>query len=254
MAVQPPAAPPPPSNGAPKGPGAASAQVVQRRHDDDEEHEGGGHDDSNWIISYADMMTLLAVFFILMFSMSTPNLKKMEEMKKATVEAFGGHYKEPHEKLADQFRKVIKEAGLENQVKIESDESGVIATFRGTVFFDSGKSELIDEGAETLRRLAEAVKKAAGDYKIVVEGHTDDNAISSPMFPSNWELSGARASRVIRMFESLGFHENKLTAIGFGSTRPLVQNRDPQGNAIPVNQANNRRVVLRVVKPETAIQ
>jgi chemotaxis protein MotB len=70
------------------------------------------------------------------------------------------------------------------------------------------------------------------------------------MFPSNWELSGARAARVVRMFETMGFDRRQLQAIGYADTKPLVPNRDAQGAAIPQNQAQNRRVVLRVIRDE----
>ena len=81
---------------------------------------------------------------------------------------------------------------------------------------------------------------------MTVEGHTDDNPISSPMFPSNWELSSARASSVIREFEKYGFDPSKLTAEGFGSSRPMVPNRDSKGNPLEENQELNRRVIVDI--------
>lgn len=208
------------------------------------------HSDSNWIVSYADMMTLLCIFFILMYTLSRPDPKKIEELRKETSHYFGGVYKLPFQALADTIKKVIKENGLEKIVGIESDETGVTATFHGAVFFDSGKAELLPQGVDVLQKLGAILKKQAPDFKIIVEGHTDDVPIVSQLFPSNWELSGARASRVIRMFESMGFNPSRLTAIGYADTRPVAPNQDAKGIPIPANRAQNRRVVMRILKPE----
>ena len=222
-----------------------------RRHKKQEHHEEGAEDgEGNWIISYADMMTLLCVFFVLMYSMANPDPKKYEEFKKETVTAFGGQYKKPYQQLVDKLQEVIKQQGLEKVVKIEADETGVSATFQGTVFFDSGKTDLLNEGTTVLQQVGDVIRKEAPGFRVVVEGHTDDVPIVSNTYPSNWELSGARSARVVRMFESMGFDRKLLTAIGFADTKPLVPNRDAQGAAIPQNQSQNRRVILRVIKNE----
>jgi chemotaxis protein MotB len=194
------------------------------------------------------MMTLLCVFFVLMYSLSKPDQKKIEELKKETTQYFGGHYKMPYENLVDKLKQMAKDKGLEQIISIESDETGVTTTFRGTLFFESGKTELLPDGVEILKTVGGILQKEAPGFQIVVEGHTDDNPIVSPIFPSNWELSGARASRVIRMFESQGFNRKLLTGIGYADTRPIIANRDEQGTPIPLQQAQNRRVVLRVLK------
>ena len=207
-----------------------------------------GHSDANWIVSYADMMTLLCVFFILMFTLANPDPEKMEKLKKDTTHFFGGQYRIPYENIVEKLREVVKEKNLEKNVVVEADESGVKVTFMGTLFFNSGKAELLPEGLDILERMGEVAKEEAPGFKVVVEGHTDDVPIESQVYPSNWELSGARASRVIRKFETMGFDRSLLNAIGYADTRPVKPNRDPNGNAIPVNQAENRRVVLRLVK------
>lgn len=223
----------------------------RRRHKAPEHHEEGGEDgEGNWIISYADMMTLLCVFFVLMYSMANPDPKKYEEFKRETATAFGGKYKQPYQQLVDKLQEVIKQQGLEKVVKIEADESGVSATFQGTIFFDSGKTDLISEGSNVLQKVGDVLKNEAKGFHIVVEGHTDDVPIVSQNFPSNWELSGARAARVVRMFETMGFDRKTLQAIGYADTKPLVPNRDAQGAALPQNQSQNRRVVLRVIRAD----
>ena len=83
---------------------------------------------------------------------------------------------------------------------------------------------------------------------IFVEGHTDDSPISSERYPSNWELSAARASLVVRMLENKGFRKDRLSPQGFADSRPILPNRDEAGKPIPDNQAQNRRVVIRIAK------
>lgn len=214
------------------------------------EGEGGNEDggDGNWIVSYADMMTLLCVFFIIMFSLSKIDPKKIEEAKRDTVEFMGGKYSVPYEGMVEKIRKVLIEKNLEKQVQVDSDETGVSIIFRGTVFFESGSASILDDGKDILMKLSDVIKKEAPNFKIVVEGHTDDVPIVSPTFPSNWELSAARASSVIRLFEVLGFKRDLLTAVGYSDTRPVAPNLDEKGVPIPNNRATNRRVVIKVLK------
>jgi chemotaxis protein MotB len=94
------------------------------------------------------------------------------------------------------------------------------------------------------------VRNTGIKYFIKVEGYTDDNPIHSGVFPSNWELSSARAGAILRIFEKLGFEPFRLMAIGFGSSRPAYPNRDSNGKAIAENQSLNRRVVIKVILPE----
>ncbi len=249
----PPLAPPPGKSATvvalrPTDPHAAKYRRKQKalEHPEEVAEEGDG----NWIVSYADMMTLLCVFFVLMYSMANPDPKKYEEMKRETSQYFGGVYKQPYRQLLEKLQGIVKERGLEKVVAIDADESGVTATFRGTLFFDSGRTDLSPNGADVLTQLGGVIKKEAPGFKLIVEGHTDDSPISSATYPSNWELSGSRASRVIRMFESQGFDRKLLTAIGFGDTRPLVPNRDAKGVPIPQNQSQNRRVILKIMKSD----
>jgi chemotaxis protein MotB len=86
------------------------------------------------------------------------------------------------------------------------------------------------------------------DYTISIEGYTDDSPIKTPQFPSNWELSTARAAAVVRSFVGLGVPAERLRAVGFAETSPKLPNRDADGKAIPENQAQNRRVVIRLEK------
>jgi chemotaxis protein MotB len=116
-------------------------------------------------------------------------------------------------------------------------------------FFGSGSATISEPGMAILRNVAVSLKSDAfKDYQITVEGHTDDTPIHTAQFPSNWELSTARASAVVHFFLDQNIPATKLRAAGYADTFPKVPNRDSNGKAIPVNQAENRRVIIKLEK------
>jgi chemotaxis protein MotB len=116
-------------------------------------------------------------------------------------------------------------------------------------FFDSGSALLSDAGKAILRDVAVNLLSARfRGYQITVEGHTDDTPISTAQFPSNWELSTARASAVARFLLDQRIPPQRIRAAGYADTFPKAPNRDAQGNAVPLNQAQNRRVVIKLEK------
>jgi len=120
-------------------------------------------------------------------------------------------------------------------------------------FFASGTATLSDPGQSILASLLGRLQSPAfAAYRITVEGHTDDEPISSAQFPSNWELSAGRAAAVVRFFVEHGVPADRLRAAGYADTHPLAPNRDAAGNPIPENQATNRRVVIELEKIDHA--
>ncbi len=118
-------------------------------------------------------------------------------------------------------------------------------------FFPPGSATLSDSGKNVLRDVAANLKSARfAGYQITVEGHTDDEPISSGAFPSNWELSTARAAAVVRAFIESGIPAVRLRAAGYADTFPTVPNRDAFGRPIRENQSRNRRVVIRLDRVE----
>ncbi|HXP75713.1 MAG TPA: OmpA family protein [Stellaceae bacterium] len=116
-------------------------------------------------------------------------------------------------------------------------------------FFASGSATISKSGEAILQDVAARLKSdELRDYLITVEGHTDDAPISTAQFPSNWELSTARASAVVHYFLDQGISATKLRAAGYADTFPKAPNRDLTGHPIPENQAQNRRVVIKLEK------
>jgi chemotaxis protein MotB len=216
-------------------------------HDDDISHikkveEGEGP----WLVSYADMMTLLMGFFALIASFSTPDVKKFEEVKKSAAERFEGDYKEPYKELESKIAEALQKQVAAGQVKITRGADGVTIKFEGKSLFDSGEFVVKAEGADIIHSIVKSIKADIPKYKVVVEGHTDNVPIAHPIIGSNWELSAIRSARVAQLMVSDGFKNEQMTIQGWGETRPEVPNTDAQGVAIAANQATNRRVILKI--------
>ena len=226
-----------------------AAQAIKQNAE--EPKAPANHDESNWLVSYADMMTLLCGFFIMLFSMSKMDEPQYEHVKEAMSKQFGGDYQSPNKDLAKFVTEVVQEAGIDAQAIVKTDGQGVSVAFQSTLFFDTLSADVKPEGRVILDKLAKELdgrQKAEGKtYQVVVEGHTDSRPVTAGTFPSNWELSGARAARVVRYFLDQHFTPDHLTAIGYADTRPEVNARRSDGSWDDALLAKNRRVVLRIL-------
>jgi chemotaxis protein MotB len=199
-----------------------------------------------WLVSYADLMTLLMGFFALIASFSKPDAKEFEKVQQSAVEKFGGELELPYQKLADQVSELVTNSKFSDQVKVIREADGVTVKFDGRVFFESGEFVVKDTGKEIIYHLIDKLDLVSSGYKILVEGHTDNVPISQGVISSNWELSGIRAARVAHLFEQKKFNRKHITIVGWGDTRPEVPNLSPKGDSLHQNQAKNRRVVVKI--------
>ncbi len=242
--------------------GARGRKPHLRKVDDDHHEDPGMHmmegakkgeeGEGPWLVSYADLMTLLMGFFALIASMGKPDIKKVEAVQQSAQEKFGGDFKKPYQELADKIEQVIKQNSLENQVKVTRAADGVTVKFDGTLFFNSGDMMVKLEGKSIIDKILVPIKPAMTGYKAQIEGHTDNVPISHPIIASNWELSAIRAARIAQLFESYGFKKEQLIIMGWGETKPEYPNVTLDGIPIPVNQAKNRRVILKIFNKDAA--
>ncbi len=206
-----------------------------------------GMDD--WLVTYADAITLVLIFFILMFSVSEP---KESEFKKVS-EAFqaAGFIEEvtedPFNPLQEELEILIENNDLQQDMSVEATEKGVQLELSSSSFYHSGSAKFKREAIPILEQVADILRDFNFDaYVIEVDGHTDDVPIRSKTYPSNWELSGGRASNIVRFFIADGLDRELMKASGFADVKPKVPNLDEDGVPIPSNRELNRRVVVRI--------
>jgi chemotaxis protein MotB len=282
------------------------------QHEEHEEHVN--HE--RWLVSYADMLTLLFVLFVVLFSMSSIDQKKFAELAAGLSAGFGAQSvafqgeqsnlegsgasaqvveidpganpgdgssgtagltnaqkaavtravqaqsrakasqdahaaTEEAENLKDAERRIadaLHQAKLLNQVKFTIDQRGLVVTvMTNEVVFDGNRAELRPGGATILDAIAPTVAKLPNN--IEVDGHTNQLAARTTYYPSGWELSAARASTVVRYLTGHGLAKNRMSAVGFSDTKPLIDPGDPRSITM------NRRVdvvVLTTLKPDQA--
>ncbi|MBI6545576.1 MAG: flagellar motor protein MotB [Cyanobacteria bacterium NC_groundwater_1444_Ag_S-0.65um_54_12] len=203
-----------------------------------------------WLITYSDMVTLLMALFIVLLSVSKIDQNKAEEVAAAMKKSVSSAKTQmPFHDLKTKIDKMIQDNHLEKQVTATMTNRGVDIEFSSSVFFNAGRAEMLPAAIPLLDNTAKVLRELAlADVLINVEGHTDDIPIHTVQFASNWELSTARATMVVRHLLNKGVNEKILQAMGLAATRPKVPNRDAAGKAITVNQAANRRVVIRLIR------
>lgn len=243
-----------------------------------------------WMVTYSDMVTLVLVFFILLFSMSQIDLVKFESITESfqsraildflpssvpSENISGGDgvdlglgkeedkgdgsgeeevdmdglidHLEEWEKKADALAKLMDkidsflvEEDLGDVISATRTEEGVILVLQDSILFDSAEAKILDSGRPFLDEVGNLLKDITNNVR--VEGHTDNRPISTYRYPSNWELSGARAGSVVRYFiEEHGIDESRFLIAGYGDTRPVVENKNPEA------WSQNRRVEIVIL-------
>jgi chemotaxis protein MotB len=202
--------------------------------------------DGGWITTYADMITLLMCFFVIMYSASEPSQSKWEQLK-GGIESDVMNVKN-QTPLADLYNELEAKYDDPNDdnpdLTIDFNTHGIVISLGSASLFESGGATLKSDGRRVIKILSKELRKRLNKYELVidVEGHTDDIPIRTSQFPSNWELSSSRAASVVKLFTERGIDPTVVRAIGHADAFPKKPNRDADGAAIPDNMAVNRRV------------
>lgn len=204
--------------------------------------------EEEWLLTYADMVTLLLAFFVMLASISKVDKVMFEKVQAGLAREIGRReMRKPLEELKDSLHRTVKEAGVADEIGIGVDDDGVMVEFVAAPYYPPGSAELRPEARPVLIRVAETLRHPLYEgFRIEVQGHTDDSPIRSGQFPSNWELSAARATVVVRLFAETGILPARMAAVGYADVMPKVPNRDRDGQPIAENQALNRRIVVRI--------
>lgn len=214
---------------------------------DFDEDDGGGED---WLVSYADMMTLIACFFILM--MAFANYDPVGFNIKA--EKLSKHFRKDKYKSSDMKLKEITEEvarhDMKDRSKISLKDGELIVTFSSSMLFANGSAELTPDMKSTLDALIDVIKTSNPNHRILVEGHADDD-LKLSKYDSQWVLSSVRAARVADRFSYFGFNTSKIIAIGKGDNEKAVTMAPNEKEDIVLEKRKlNRRIVIRLLEPK----
>ncbi len=210
--------------------------------------EGGGDD---WLVSYADMMTLIACFFILMMAFANYDPagfnKKAVELSKSFNK---DKYKSSDLKMKELMEEIVKHPEIVKKAKISTRDGEIVVSFSGSILFLEGDHNLSPESMDSLDVLIDIIKTKRKNYRVIIEGHSDAfEASKSKIADSAWELGAIRSAKVLSRFEYYGFETNRLAATTKGDSEPLVEEFDEQGNIVNKDLDDNRRVVIKVLEP-----
>lgn len=252
---------------------------MARRRKRQEEHVN--HE--RWLVSYADFITLLFAFFVVMYSISSVNVGKFRVLSDTLEAVFTDpkktidpiqigeiSYGEQHNKgtpstvsepvqlielptapivpedtirtindISHQLNDALLEQIANEDVTLKKGEDWLELEIKSNVLFFSGESRLAKDAVPIIGKVADILRKSANP--IQVEGFTDNQPINTPRFPSNWELSAARAASVVHLLDRFGLDPARMSAIGYGEFKPVADNRTEEG------RQKNRRVVLVVL-------
>lgn len=228
---------------------APSARLRRSRR-----HQEGGEEES-WMTTYSDMVTLLLTFFVALFAFSRVDVQRFSEVMQSVRSALGVNLdqlgglpnltdspwllkaageREQLLHVKHQLEQALPQVG--SGVSLVEEERGIVVRFADQALFDLGQAEIRPEALPILDQVIEILKPLANPVR--VEGHTDSLPINTPLFPSNWELSTARATRVVRYLVEHGIPASRLSAAGYADMRPVASNATAEG------RAQNRRVDL----------
>jgi chemotaxis protein MotB len=238
-----------------------------RRKKREEEHENL----ERWLITYADLITLLLAFFIMMYVFSKQDAQKYDEVVGHLKTIFTGGPgssgqgkdagpllfelpvkiarsadEEVRKKLEAEIQSLADKESIKKNISIFSDERGVVIRILEKALFDEGRAGLKERAKDALGKIAPVVKSI--DNQIRIEGHTDNVPINNHEFRSNWELSVRRATEVVSYFiEKYDFPPVRVSAVGYAEYRPVVVNDTPE------NRALNRRIEIIIIKSDKEI-
>lgn len=214
-----------------------------------------------WVLTYSDMMSLLLVFFVVLYSISTVNATRFAQLAQILSKTLGGtkyvigeysgesmvpgNLGDENElaKVQEQLNALVEKHNLQKMVTSRIDERGLVISLQDTLLFDLGSAEVRPEEKEVLIKIG-SILKDLPNY-IRVEGFTDDIPINNQKFASNWELSVIRATNVLKILvNEVGIEPQRISAAGYGEYRPIVPNDSEEHRRL------NRRVDIVIMNTE----
>lgn len=204
-----------------------------------------------WLLSYSDMMTLVACFFILMMAFANYDPKGFQEKTKEVSKHFSkGQSKISNLKMTELKEEIAKHPELKDMTKITVNDSSLVISLSGSILFPDNEVDMKPQMVVHLDSMIDIIKTFNTEYNIIVEGHSDNLPLGhNNPYKNHWALAGARASSVAERFQYFGFPNGRIRVISHGDSKPIAANQDKNGKPIRENNLLNRRVVIKVVEP-----
>jgi len=222
-----------------------STTAKQRRELFSPAVDGASDDTTFWLIPYGNMMTILMIFFLVMYAFSKMNKWKVKKITHRIEESLKDreYLKDEMAKLGllGEFRNFIYDNNLRDFTEISANARRIQISMQAPVLFLPGKDKLKEEGKVVLEKIARLIEAETGDVRIA--GHTDDTPVRSGRYKDNWELSALRAHNVVRYLTTeQGLLPIRFSMIGYGEFSPVVP------NDTAAHRAENRRIEVNIIK------
>ena len=223
----------------------------KKKKDDDIKTDG-------WMDTFADTMTLLLTFFILLYSISAVDSEKLKQLSEALQYSLTGESSieevqsiddlkveleegTKYEDLAAKLNEIIEQNSLTDEIKIREEDRGIVLELDESILFDSGKADIKPSSIPILDTISKIINET--DNEIVAEGNTDDVPVKNAEFDSNWELSTKRSLSIVKyLIENKNINPNRISIKGYGEFNPIAPNDTQE------NKSKNRRVDILVVE------
>ncbi len=222
-----------------------------------------GQDDhvDAWLMSYADMITLLFMFFVIFVSVVAARhtdatiLSHGEAIHPYNKERFGLlTLGTTHDEAFHALEGVVASNNADKDIAIDKSERSMSIDLSTVAFFEPGTADIPSDQLPLLAAIARTLNRDdIGSYSIAVEGYTDDEPVKTNSYANNWELSAMRAARIVGILSKEGINPHRLHAASFAGNHPLVPNKDIQGNPIEQNRQRNQRIVIKVEAPASPL-
>mgnify|MGYP000016341641 CR=1 FL=1 len=199
-----------------------------------------------WLTSLSDLMILLFVFFVMLFSFTYKKVKQSDFKEVVATIQNKPKPVDPVQVLEKDFKQWAETQKLSEQISVSRQDDAILIEVKDNVFFSSGAYRLHEVGLQKLESLAKALTRVPEKFHIGIEGHTDNVPIHTSEIEDNWELSSKRALAVLRALNLPEKLQKRTSAIAWGDVKPIAPNQDDSGSSLPDNQAKNRRVTFRI--------
>lgn len=201
-----------------------------------------------WLMSYADMITLLLCFFIIFVSVSEPKKDRISQITGGMTGKFGAvNVETPFASATHALRQIVEHNRMYKDMAVEGTTASLSMELATHRFFKEGGADIDEAMLPVIGEVIATLKQPnLAQYTLSIESHTDDTPPRSGLYKNNWELSSVRAAKLADYFIRQGIPAERVRAVGYADSRPKVPNLDAKGNPIEANRAQNQRVTVKV--------